>query len=454
MSLAAINRLIQLFTDAFQQLGGAVDMPRAEQLAMLVQRSMDHRRRVYHCSQHLFAMVPGMNARQTLATLFHDLVYYQLDGGFPAQLDGELRRVARVEDGHLSLRLIDRNDWQLRLCAEVFGFSGGQSLSPYAGQNEFLSAVAAVRVLHEDLPACELLAIVACIEATIPFRGPDAHGRELPERLWQRLHQANRDFSCGADEAQLERMLVDAIELANRDVAGFAEPDPAEFLANTWLLIEESNAPQVEAGVYSIREYRQALARMEGFLRTLKPEYIFHRYGEHPGPAAYSALVEAAGRNLDFSCAYLGCKLLSISIIEAFAQLTGGDCPISMLLGDLRGSDGPPLRAEDLLPELPPAADLDPDLLRVLQYGRARESRNDLTASPLSAYVYAALGDRASQQVLAAAREMFSGALTPQDFLAYLPPAIVGNLGRACAEISISRRELLRSWLSEQRLPV
>ena len=152
MSLAAINRLIQLFADAFAQLGHPIDMPRAEQLAMLVQRSMDHRRRVYHSSQHLFAMVLGMNARQTLATLFHDLVYYQLDGGFPTLLDHELRRVARVDNGQLSLRLIDRNDWQLRLCAEVFGFAGGQTLSPYAGQNEFLSAVAAVRLLRLSKP--------------------------------------------------------------------------------------------------------------------------------------------------------------------------------------------------------------------------------------------------------------------------------------------------------------
>ncbi|WP_371324368.1 hypothetical protein VX159_02260 [Dechloromonas sp. ZY10] len=448
MSLAAINRLIQLFADAFEQLGQPVEMPRAEQLAMLVQRSMDHRRRVYHSSQHLFAMVPGMNARQTLATLFHDLVYYQLDGGFPTLLDHELRRVARVDNGQLSLRLIDRNDWQLRLCAEVFGFAGGQTLSPYAGQNEFLSAVAAVRLLHDELPPRELLAIVACIEATIPFRGPDAHGRELSERLWLRLRQSNRDFACGADEGELERMVADAIDMANRDVAGFAEPDPAQFLANTWLLIEESNAPQVESGVYSIRDYRQALARMEGFLRTLKPEYIFHRDGVRPEAGEYAAQVQAAGRNLDFACAYLGCKLLSISIVEAFAQLTGGDCPISMLLGDLRGSDGPPLRAEDLLPELPAAADLNPGLLRVLQHGRARESQNDLTASPLSAYVYAALGDAASRRILVAAREMFAGTLTPQDFLAHIPAPLVDHLGQACAQISPSRRELLRHWLA------
>lgn len=451
MSIAAINRLILLFDQAFRQLGATVAMPRCEQLAMLVQRSMDHRHRVYHCSRHLFAMVPGMNARQTLATLFHDLVYYQLDGGFPVALEEPLRRVARCHDKQLSLRLIARKDWPLRLCAEVFGFSGGQTLSPYAGQNEFLSAVAAVRLLHEHLAAHDLLAIVACIEATIPFRGPDAEGRDLPQQLRQRLAQANRIFACGADDEELEQMLADAIALANRDVAGFAEADPARFLANTWLLIEESNAPLVDAGAYSIRDYRLAMARMEAFLRQLEPAHIFHRHGHCPEAEDYRHLLVVAGRNLEFSCAYLGCKLLAIGIVEAFAQLTGGDCPISMLLGDLRGNEERPQRAEDLLPGQVPVADHDPDLLHVLRHGRARESRNDLNASPLSAYVYAALGDAATHRGLVAARALFAGTLTPQDFLVSLPRPVVHCIGEACARISLSRRESLQAWLAGQR---
>jgi hypothetical protein len=354
------------------------------------------------------------------------------------------------EDGHrLKLRVIGRHDWGLQLCAEMFAVSSGQTLSPHAGQNEFLSAVAAVRLLQADLSRRDLLAIVACIEATIPFREPDAGGRSLAEQLHERLERTSRSVGCAVDAAALEEMVADALAVANRDVAGFAEADPARFLANTWQLIEESNAPQVEAGTYSIRDYREALARMAGFLRTLHPAHIFH----HPAGAADAdrddPLQAAARRNLEFSCRYLDHKLLSMALIEAFAELSGGDCPLSMLLGDLRGQEECPDRAEDFLPAPPRARDIDEEMLRVLRDGRARESRNDLTSSPLSAWIYTALGNAGSARALSAARAMFAGTLHAGDFLAQLPPDIVLPIGESCTQIAVSRREALLSWLRQ-----
>src|SRR5205085_7269204 len=133
-----------------------------------------------------------------------------------------------------------------------------------------------------------------------------------------------------------------------------SEADPGRFLSTTWLLIEESNAPLAAVGIYSIQEYRGALSRMEKFLGSLNPDSIFHNYKGTPGEFEFGVLRAAARRNVDFACKYLGMKIAGIAIVEALAQATGGDCPVSMLLGDIRSPYGKPDRVEDFLPPPPP----------------------------------------------------------------------------------------------------
>ena len=83
MAIATINRLITLFDGAFKALGAPVCLAESERLAMTVQFAMDSKVRAYHTSAHIFDLVEGMNPRQVLAALFHDVVYFQLDDGFP-----------------------------------------------------------------------------------------------------------------------------------------------------------------------------------------------------------------------------------------------------------------------------------------------------------------------------------------------------------------------------------
>jgi hypothetical protein len=439
MTIAAVNRLISLFADAFTAMSVEVPIAEVERYAMLIHHSMDQGRRAYHTSTHVFDMCNGMNARQVLATLFHDLVYYQLDGGFPRQADAMLKRVARAESDTVVLRAIPNDDAGLAMCAGIFGFKAGDALPPLGGLNEFLSAVVATRLLGRHLPARDLLAIAACIEATIPFRGAAAGGREPAEVLAHRVREVSNALGIPSAEAETDNVVIDAVTLANRDVASFAEDEPGTFLSTTWLLIEESNAPLAAVGVYSIQEYRRALSRMEAFLSALDPDHVFHRYRGVPGEGEFAALCAAARRNLGFACDYLGAKITTIAIIEALALLSGGDCPVSMFLGDIRSPYGKPDRVEDFLP--PPAAQrrIDQQLLAVLQQGRARESLSDLTASPLTAFVYRGLGHDGIKRALQRAKKMFGGDVPPRDFLSALERDMVRAVARACAQIALSR---------------
>ncbi len=445
MTIATINRFITLFSGALEALSARVPITEIERLAMLIHQSMDQGRRTYHVSTHVFDMCEGMKPRQVLATLFHDVVYYQLDGGFPQQAHRLLMRSIRVEQQTLMIRAIGENDTGLALCAGVFGFRPGEILPLYGGMNEFLSAVVAVRLLEPHLPPKELLAIAACIEATVPFRGVAANGTGPYDRLADRLRRVSGSLGIVVSEMDIDTMVKDALIMANRDVASFAEADPGTFLATTWLLIEESNAPLSAIGIYSIQDYRGALGRMEKFLSTLNPDHVFHRYGGTPTDEQFAALLAGARKNLAFATQYLGAKIVSISVIEALALLTGGNCPVSMFLGDIRSAYGKPDRAEDFLPRVPGTEPVDEQLVTVLERGRSKESANDLTVSPLTAFVYRYLGHDGTARALLSAKEMFAGNLPAMEYLRGLNADMVRALIGACARIALSREVALRA---------
>jgi hypothetical protein len=440
MSTAKINRFIHLFSDAFSQLSVDVAMPEIEYLAMLIHRAMENRTRKYHTSMHIFELCEGLSARPQLAALFHDLVYYQLDNGFPQQTAALLSKVCHVENGGFILQEI--NNDLLAMCAEIFDFKPYQALPLYGGMNEFLSAVVAVKLLKSYLPMPQLIGIVACIEATIPFRDARNGPKQLAERVRQ---QSNKRLTLNEEETDdyVASVMRDAISLSNIDVGGFAEANPGKFLSSTWLLIEESNAPLNAVGVYTLQDYRMALSRMEKFLHGLKAEVVFHQYEGEPDATAHQQLTEAARGNLLFSCDFLAAKLTSIALIEALALETGGDCPVSMFLGDIHSSDGKPERAEDFLPKANTAADIRPELLQVFERGRAEETDLDLNASPLTAFLYRNLGHQGTLQAWHQAQHLFAGSLSPLNFLKSLDQTLVISMIKACMHIAISRRESL-----------
>jgi hypothetical protein len=444
MTLATINRFIRLFDDAFRQLSVEVPSHDVEVLAMLIHDSMEQGRRVYHTSDHVFALAEGMNARQVLAALFHDVVYFQLDGGFPRRAHGVLKRVTRSGGKTVALRAIDSGDTGLLACATLFGFEAGQKLPLYGGLNEFLSAVVAAHSLQPWLKMSDVIAVVAAIEATVPFRGADREGREAADLLADRVRAAGGMAGISFRDDEIGSIVHDAVGLANRDVASFAASDPGAFLSNTWQLIEESNAPLAAVGVYSIREYRGALTRMESFLATLDPDHIFHRYRGVPAEPEFEELRASARRNIEFAGNYLGTKIATIAVIEALAVVTGGDCPVSMLLGDIHGPDGhEPARVERYLPVVQASAPVDPQLLAVLQTGRTKESGSDLTVSPLTAFVYRSLGQEGTAAARKQATRMFNRKISPHEFLATLDRKLVRDVTIACAEIAVSRRDSL-----------
>jgi len=452
MNIANINRFIQYLQAAFDGLGAEVGLDQIEQIAMVVHSAMESPRRHYHCSDHALYMCEGMAPREVLAAVFHDIVYYQLDDGFPARVTHLLTPLVGRQGNDLLLRKTAGDDPDMQLCLELFGFEPGQSLPLFRGMNEFLSAAVAVRMLQPYLAPVDLIAVIACIEATIPFRAPEPDGRDNIQMLADRVRaQGIKRLGIAqgpALDAFVDATMASAVRITNRDVAGFAEPNSGRFVSSTWLLIEESNAPLAAVGVYTLQDYREALSRMLSFLENLQAERVFHHYGGHPTDAEYAALTAAAAANIAFTVTFLRLKILTITVVEAMARDTGGNCPVSMFLGDMRSNFGMPERVEDYLPAGPSPAGLDAQLLHMLEKGRPDDLSNDLAMSPLTAYVYRCLGVQGCDDALTSSRRMLKGEISPREFLLTLPPIMLQTVIDACARIAISRKDKLKQLRS------
>jgi hypothetical protein len=448
-----MHRSIQLLQTALSELGAHMPLSEVEHIAILINQAMTAEARSFHTPEHVFDLVDPGNPYMTLAALFHDLVYYQVDHGFIPQIAEALGSSIESWDGGLRLKPgIQENDRRLLICMEVFDVKAGQKLAPFGGMNEFLSALVMARKLGGVVKEADLLLAAGCIEMTIPFRSRDARGRTPAERLGLRLQAANRDLGLGMSDGNLEQAVRFAARFANRDVANFAEHDVTRFLDNTWKLLPETNPSLRTLGVYSIKSYRIALQKMEGFLCSLDPATIFAQYKGAPPDSEYRQMQRRGERNVFTACEYLGIKLLTSAILEALADISGGDAPVSLFMGDI-GETQKGSRLEDYLPEEKPATGLrmDKTLHDLLAFGRASASSFDLQNSPLSLFIYMHLGADGFHKLRSMAKQVFDGKLTPRAFLDALPGDMISVIAESCASMAFTRAGDLRAYAASRR---
>ena len=176
-----------------------------------------------------------------------------MDGGLPAAAATVLEPLIVYDSSARQYSVQETNDRDMTLLNAVFGFAAGQALGPFGGLNEYLSAMLAVTQLHAFLSHVQLLQVAMCIEATIPFRKPDAAGREWSDRLFERSLQYAQDHALGLSEADITAAVHRAVKLANSDVGGFSAVDTKFFLRNTWNLLPESNPNLRKPGSYTLK---------------------------------------------------------------------------------------------------------------------------------------------------------------------------------------------------------
>jgi hypothetical protein len=426
-----VHEIVNALWRALHDLGSAATTGDIERWGFSIHAALSAAGREFHNHDHVIDLVVGSEPLEVIAALYHDAVYFQVDQGPPRSMRDELSSVlAQGADGWRVLPSAARPVTGDVL--HVFGRRVGDVVTPTTGLNELSSALVASLQLEHALSREQRIAIAACIEQTIPFRVDP-----VPE-----LH--HRLVELGLAGEVLEVATRSAVRVGNRDVENFSDNDAARFLDNTWKLLPESNPALHSPMVYTVRDYRIALLKMESFLAWLPAERVFHSWNDEPRPEVHARRVARAAGNLELAVRYLRAKLYSISLVEAIAELTGGDVPVDYFMGGTKSARCLEVKTiERFLPALPDAHDLDPPLHRLLAEGRASESSFDTGPSPVGAFLHAAVGDRAVMAGVEAARRWWAGAGDASAFLASQPRQPVAAIARAAANIIDTRRDRL-----------
>jgi len=137
--------------------------------------------------------------------------------------------------------------------------------------------------------------------------------------------------------------------------------------------------------------------------------------------------------------------LLAISVLAAFAELTGGDAPVAMFLGDLPEPHHISPSIEDLIvpKKRHKNLTLDERVLALLRDGREGESDFDIKTSPMAAFIYSEIGDDGLKEAMT----LLSHPMDKQHskaLLLSLPKRCVAEIGMACSHIAITRSNLLK----------
>ncbi len=435
------ERCLKSLDWAIAQLGGTPDPDQLAITAELIIQTMSGPWRYFHTSEHIFEVGGSGDAIEILAALFHDLVYVQVDQGVSVNISRRIAPFVKEIDGQLvilshSQLLPDR---MFDMVAQIFSFAPEQILQPTAGQNEFLSALIGAKCLEHALPMSEIAEVVACIEATIPFRSKSENGQTAGERLRDRLAITNEQFGFSWSEENLHSIVRRSVRLANRDVENFAYISSADFLDNTWNLMPETNHDLISANSYTVSGYRLSLQKMEGFMYFLKPELIFQRYLNEPDLPDYTTAISRTQKNLEVARLYLGSKLLSIAVIEALSQRLGQDIPLATMMGELPGRGLSIARLENFLPTVPhpvsPTTPLEQEVLNLLEMGRSKASSYDVKNSPVATYMIKSLGFSESQRLLMQAKDYFKQSLSGEEFLNQCDRTVVNSIVQAVLKV-------------------
>ena len=445
-----VQKLIKAFKSAFDQLGVQVDPTTLEGFVFLIYSGMTVQTRNYHTLDHVFSLVDGESPYITLAALFHDLVYCQVDMGFLPEIREILAPYIQEKGGQIWIAdRIDPDDRIIQITLAIFEFSPGQLLAAAAGLNEILSALVMIKKLSPILTERDLFKLLLCVEASIPFRTSKLIGEDFFYVLERRALNITDQWSLGLSAADVEESVKLAVRFANRDVESFAEDDVACYLETTWKLMPELNETLRFINLFSIREYRQALQAMETSMSRLDAEKVFHQYRGVPTDSTYRRMTSQARSNIETGLEYIRIKLLTQAILEALAEVTGGDAPLSLFMGDLPHAGDHTRRLEDYLPNRPSPGwvDISSPVFKLLSDTYSGEMSFDLGTAPLSLFVYKSLTPAAFLAALALARQKFAGQLQARDFLTQIDLSLLSAIAFASAEMVITRREQLLKYV-------
>ncbi len=99
-----VHRTIGLLYRALDQLDASIESDTIEQIGVMIHRAMSTQQRTFHTPEHIFELADPADPHTTLAALFHDVVYFQVDDGFLPEIEKILAPYVSVDDDAVTVR--------------------------------------------------------------------------------------------------------------------------------------------------------------------------------------------------------------------------------------------------------------------------------------------------------------------------------------------------------------
>jgi hypothetical protein len=151
-----------------------------------------------------------------------------------------------------------------------------------------------------------------------------------------------------------------------------------------------------------------------------------------------------ARRNLDLGKEYVNLKLVTAAIIEAAAEITGGDAPMVLFMGEnAKSRDIRPQWLEDYLDfNLPESdrCDVDPKLYTLLSRGLHESLEFDMKNATTSSYIYERTTKLQRSYIFENLRKYFDRTMTAEEFLRSFDSSLICAILTAAAEIATTRK--------------
>ncbi|HMY20644.1 MAG TPA: hypothetical protein PKA58_30170, partial [Polyangium sp.] len=126
VTLPVVQQFVNLFSAALEKLGAAAQPRDLERPVFVVHEALAGQSREFHSHEHVLTMTEGASPIETLAGIFHDVVYVQVDRGFPGAVGEMLRPLLLPVDGtgyRVSLAVLD--DPLTAMVARIFDRAPG-----------------------------------------------------------------------------------------------------------------------------------------------------------------------------------------------------------------------------------------------------------------------------------------------------------------------------------------
>ena len=446
--LSPLVSCIHLLVQASSELGTPIPSLDAERIGFFVAEVMSTRNREFHDLEHAVNIASSSHPIAQLAGVFHDIVYAQIDGVETPALKTLLAPCEVHESLSLYLTPALLSNGDVSLCATLFGFGVGATLTIYSGLNEFLSALGTYRLLKPFLNPEDLLGVITGIEATIPFRFKKIP--QLDENCILRLKAAAKQLSLSLTEETLQNLFRAAVEVANRDVMGFATQSPVIFVQDTWALLYETN-PDLQKRFYLLPSYLHAVNRMDQFFQQLEPTSILRQFNGYPEETVYRELLKRCEFNVMTGRQYTAIKLVEVALLNAIAECSGGTVPADFFYG-ARSNTRNTLysKLEDFLPipkSIPGEAGqkiVHEETYRLLTTRGEEQTRFDNKTSYLAAYLISQFKNEGELTALYySAKEYVLGTSHAYEYLSRFNPDTFSSVAEAITQIAPTRRELI-----------